>query len=414
MPILNKNSYFKLQTSLVSPETYIGSKHWHFPIIEKRDESFVFRIWDDTADNRDYWFIDVFSGTSFDCYPIETIVPEDILRKIWNKEIFLLVCNTHEGYHNVVGGIYEDLIVRSHIPEEQIILLSESADIIKEIEAVSKRYGKEHINVEWLRIFEANTKIWLSNRNINLPMTLEDKQYDKKFLCFNNHMHTHGRLHRGSIIALMCSMNMLDYGYISAGMYDEYPTWLDIFGELVVLHKNNDEIMSMLKENAQKILNIGKLIIDADYETLKNRDNAYFLNSVNQYYSNSYFSVVTETNCLARGKSFGEHTPPGRQLSEKTFKPIGYKHPFILVAPANSLALLKEIGYKTFSPWIDESYDTETDESVRLLLIVKEIKRLSELSPSELTEFLNNVREVCQHNYQVLLSKTSYNTKLNY
>jgi hypothetical protein len=156
MPILNKNSYFKLQTSLVSPETYIGSKHWHFPIIEKRDESFVFRIWDDTADNRDYWFIDVFSGTSFDCYPIETIVPEDILRKIWNKEIFLLVCNTHEGYHNVVGGIYEDLIVRSHIPEEQIILLSESADIIKEIEAVSKRYGKEHINVEWLRIFDEN------------------------------------------------------------------------------------------------------------------------------------------------------------------------------------------------------------------------------------------------------------------
>jgi hypothetical protein len=413
MPILNKDSFFKIQTSLVSPETYIGSVHWHFPTIQQRSESFMFRIWDDT-DNKDYWFVEVFSGTSFDCYPIETIVPENILRKIWNKEIFLLISNTHEGYHNVVGGIYEDLIVRSRVPEEQIILLTESADIIKEVEAVSKHYGKDHIKVEWIRIFEANTKIWLSDPNTNLPITLEDKQYDKKFLCFNNHMHTHGRLHRGSIIALMCSMNMLDSGYISAGMYEEYPTWLDIFGELKVLHKNNNEIMSMLKDNEEKILNIGKLIIDADYEILKNRDNAYALHSINEFYANSYFSVVTETNCLARGMSFGENTPPGRQLSEKTFKPIGYKHPFILVAPVNTLSLLKELGYKTFSPWIDESYDNETDESARLLMIVKEIKRLSELSPSALSEFLNSVRDICEYNYQVLLSKTVYNTKLNY
>jgi hypothetical protein len=413
MAILNKDSFFKIHTSLVSPETYIGSEHWHFPIIEKRNESFMFLIWDDT-DNKDYWFIDVFSGTSFDCYPIETIVPENILRKIWNKEIYLLISNTHEGYHNVVGGIYKDLIIRAHIPEEQIILISESADILKEVEAVSNHYGKKHIKVEWLRIFEANTKIWLSDPSINLPTTLEDKQYNKKFLCFNNHMHTHGRLHRGSLIALMCSMNMLDYGYVSAGMYEEYPTWSDIFGELKVLHKDNHEIMTMLKENEQKILNIGKLIIDADYEILKNRDNAYIQSSINNFYANTYFSVVTETNCLSRGISFGEYVPPGRQLSEKTFKPIGYKHPFILVSPAHTLSLLKEIGYKTFSPWIDESYDNETDESARLLMIVKEIKRLSALSPAALSEFLNNARDICEYNYQVLLSKTVYNTRLNY
>lgn len=414
MTILNKNSYNRLYTS---PES-VGSRHWFYPSITKNTEgNFFFHVWDDSE--QDYWFIDIFNGNAFDAYPIETIVPENILKKVWDKEIFLLVVNTHEGYHHVVGGIYLDLIIRANIPEEQIILVSESADIIKEVELVSKKHNRAPIKVEWMRVFEANTQKEMLHKKTPSPITLEDKHYDKKFLSFNRHMMTHGRLHRGSIIALLCAMNVLDKGYVSAGMLWEYPTWADILDEhgphgLYVLHKDNPEIMKLIVDNKDKILNIGKLIIDADYDVLLERNNAKLLPTTDYFYSNSYFSVVTETTCLAKGIFPGELIPPGRQLSEKTFKPIGLKHPFILVAPAHTLTLLKEIGYKTFSPWIDESYDNETDESARLLMIAKEIKRLSELSPSELTEFLNNVREICNYNYNMLLSKTSFATKLNY
>jgi hypothetical protein len=417
MTILNKNSYYRLHTSFVSETNYIGSYHWRFPTISKvTGGNFFFHVWDDSE--HDYWFIDIFNGNAFDSYPIETIVPEDILKKIWNKEIFLIIATTHEGYHHAVGGIYLDLIIRANIPEEQIILVSESADILKEVEAVSKKYNRKPIKVEWIRIFEANTLKEVRHQQTPFPVTLEDKPYDKKFLSFNRHMMTHGRLHRGSLIALLCATDLLDKGYISSGMFYEYPTWADIFDEngregLCHQHRDSPEIMKLLTDNKEKILNIGKLVIDADYDVLQERNNALILPTTDHFYSNSYFSVVTETNCFAKGLTEGELTPPGRQLSEKTFKPIGLKHPFILVAPANTLDILKEIGYKTFGPWIDESYDNETNESARMLMIVKEIKRLCELSPLELTEYLTNVREICNYNYNLLLSKTTYSTKLN-
>jgi len=409
MTILNKDSsYYRLYTSF----EVLGNEHWNYPTITKHPSNFFFHIWDDSE--HDYWFVDIFNGNAFDVYPIETVIPEDILKKIWNKEIFLLVVNTHEGYHHVVNGIYLDLVIRANIPEEQIILISESADIIKEVEAASNKYNKSPIKLEWMRVFEANTQKEIKHQKISIPTTLEDKHYDKKFLSFNRHMMPHGRLHRGSIIALLCAMNLLDKGYVSAGLLWKYPTWEDILTELYTLHKDNIEIMKLLSDNKDKILNIGKLVIDADYDVLLERNNAVILPTTDYFYSNSYFSVVTETTCLAKGIVPGEFTPPGRQISEKTFKPIGLKHPFILVAPAHTLEILKEIGYKTFSPWIDESYDNETDESARLLMIAKEIKRLCELPPTELTEFLNNVREICNYNFNMLLSKTSFSTKLNY
>lgn len=408
MALLNRDSYCKIHTSFEP----VGSPHWHMPSIRHITEgNITFQLYE-FDENKDYWFIEIYNGNAFECYPIETIVPEEILTKIWNKEVFLLVSNTHETYHNVVNGIYRDLIVRASIPIEQIILLSESADIMKEVDAVRKQYNLERIHAEWTRAFEFNAKMQLANYT-NTPTTLQNKHYDKKFLSFNRHMMPHGRLHRGCLIALLCANDLLDKGFVSAGMYYEYPTWNEILKELVLYH-NNKELLQILSDNEQKILNMGELTVDVDMTVLKERDNAYLLSSIANFYSDSYFSVVTETNCFANGIKPDEFTPPGRVLSEKTFKTIAVKHPFILVANAKSLTLLKDIGYKTFSPWIDESYDNETDESIRMLMIVKEIKRLCELSTDQLNDFLNNVREICEHNYQVLLSKTFYTSKLNY
>ena len=44
-------------------------------------------------------------------------------------------------------------------------------------------------------------------------------------------------------------------------------------------------------------------------------------------------------------------------LSEKTYKPIYMCQPFIIFGNPNSLKKLKELGYKTFDKWWDESYD---------------------------------------------------------
>jgi hypothetical protein len=59
---------------------------------------------------------------------------------------------------------------------------------------------------------------------------------------------------------------------------------------------------------------------------------------------------------------FGSRT----HLTEKTFKAIALEMPFILVAPAYSLKYLREYGFRTFAPYIDESYDSITDDIKRI------------------------------------------------
>jgi len=409
MAILNRDSYPKIHTSFEK----VGTPHWTAPVNKTVTEGNVtFQVYY-FDENKDYWFIDIYNGNAFECYPIETILPEEILRKVYNKEVILLISNTHETYHSCITGIYRDLVVRANIPIEQIIFLTESADIIEEVDIVRQKYNLERINVEWIRTFEFNAKSQFLHMFTNPPLTLENKHYDKKFLSFNRHMMTHGRLHRGGLIALLCAMNLLDNGFVSAGMFYEYPTWNDILQELKRYHSDNEEFIQILLTNEQKILNIGDLSVDVNSTMLKERDNAYLLPSISKFYADSYFSVVTETNCFAKGIMQGDITPPGRLLSEKTFKTIAIKHPFIIVARAKTLELLREIGYRTFSPWIDESYDNELNESARMLMIVKEIKRLCELSPDQLVYFLNNVREICEHNHQILLSKNKWTTQLN-
>jgi hypothetical protein len=50
---------------------------------------------------------------------------------------------------------------------------------------------------------------------------------------------------------------------------------------------------------------------------------------------------------------FGRRT----HITEKTFKAIALEMPFVLIAPAGSLAYLREYGFQTFDSVFDESYD---------------------------------------------------------
>jgi len=58
------------------------------------------------------------------------------------------------------------------------------------------------------------------------------------------------------------------------------------------------------------------------------------------------------------------------------------------------------MGYKTFDGLIDESYDNETDDNKRMLMIVNEIERLCNLSDTELETFLIEAKKIVDHNFK--------------
>jgi hypothetical protein len=69
------------------------------------------------------------------------------------------------------------------------------------------------------------------------------------------------------------------------------------------------------------------------------------------------------------------------------------------------LELLREIGYKTFHPYIDESYDLELDDDKRMRMIVNEIVKIANMSDSEVVEFIHNVKDIAIHNFNILRQK---------
>lgn len=111
-------------------------------------------------------------------------------------------------------------------------------------------------------------------------------------------------------------------------------------------------------------------------------------------YLNSYFYIATETYMDLSNKS----------LTEKIFKPIAQFMPFVFVSWPGSLNLLRELGFKTFNPFIDESYDNEQNSNIRLQKIYQEIKRLCNMPIHDLHNWYWAMEDILIHNRNHLVN----------
>lgn len=121
-------------------------------------------------------------------------------------------------------------------------------------------------------------------------------------------------------------------------------------------------------------------------------DNQYGSNESARYipedFNSTGISVVLET-------MFDD---PRIHLTEKILRPIACGHPFLLAAGPGSLEYLKSYGFKTFAPWIDETYDQETDSRLRLEKIVNSMKKVNALSEEEFGQVLIEIRQIAAFN----------------
>lgn len=91
-------------------------------------------------------------------------------------------------------------------------------------------------------------------------------------------------------------------------------------------------------------------------------------------------------------------------LTEKALRPIACGQPFMLAATHGSLEYLRSYGFETFSPWIDETYDTIEDPAQRLEAIVQEMKRIANLSKAEKTFMYAGLEEITIRNKKLFFS----------
>jgi hypothetical protein len=93
---------------------------------------------------------------------------------------------------------------------------------------------------------------------------------------------------------------------------------------------------------------------------------------------------------------FGRRT----HITEKTFKAIALEMPFVLVAPANSLEYMRSYGFRTFSDIFDESYDTETDDILRVEKVSRLLKDLDNQSERERQSIHRACLPIVEHNFR--------------
>lgn len=122
-------------------------------------------------------------------------------------------------------------------------------------------------------------------------------------------------------------------------------------------------------------------------------DNLINLGQIIPYeiYNNSCYSIITESSY---DNSFSFYT-------EKTAKALLSSRLFVMFAGQYYLKNLRNLGYKTFSDVIDESYDEIQDHETRWREAFKQVKYLCEQSQEKI---LKKIIPTVTHNYRLIMS----------
>jgi len=226
------------------------------------------------------------------------------------------------------------------------------------------------------------------------------KSYSKDYLSFNR-LILNDRSYRIYFTSQLLEKNILDKGAVSFSVADKKQSWKDEITD------KNSKLSEHAKRHAVVNLsgkNIESLILDGD--NLSGSQSADILRpqfgyrnpnflSGREYDTDAFWHIVTETVFYY----------DKLHLTEKIFKPIVSKQPFMLLAAPGNLEYLRSYGFKTFAGIIDESYDDIKDNDARIEAVVAQIKWYCDLTDDEKTEIQRKCEPIIEHNFHHFYGK---------
>ena len=256
-------------------------------------------------------------------------------------------------------------MLRENLPDRDIVKIQESIvdeNIAKRVVFLSVHKDNnrnfKHFNVcpQHFHNFSVdNRSIELSNDSCDFV----DKYDKRRFCCFLQHYSESPE--RKYLLSFLEKHSLLDKGFISA--------------------KNNAKDFNTIGKGGYSFTSYDSVFNDLDIATTIN---------------NSYINIIPEGNFTHRESQF---------VTEKPLRSFFYKKPFIMMNRQYDLRYIRSMGYKTFSPIIDESYDNIYSHSSRLIAICTEIKRLSNKPFTEFKKDMKQLEDICNHNYMIYQTK---------
>lgn len=228
----------------------------------------------------------------------------------------------------------------------------------------------------------------------------EDKIHNNlrpfKFLMFNRRL----RVHRIYSILYIYYKKIIDQFLISYNFIDKNCNLTQgrFKPEKNLLKEFTDN--EIAQELYLKIQNT-EPVKTVDYDNIGEISGVYYENF--EPYSESYINVVTETNFFEAGG----------YISEKTTKPLANLQPFIVIGTPFILKELRELGFKTFHPYINEEYDNIVDNDLRLQAVLDETYRISQIPIEEIHKWYQSILPILIHNQKLLLDSEFFSNYLN-
>jgi len=250
-----------------------------------------------------------------------------------------------------------------------------------EISLLKKKFLQEYRANDWYFFYHGFVALdWFHNYKY---LNFSHYKINKVFICLN-HLLSNNRSYRLNLLSHIKSKKIEQFGYVSAPLLSKDVIKNEILDE-------NSRLSIVAKKH---ILN--HLVHSADPMVLDSIDYKKASADIcHDYIHSAMWNVVTETNFY----------DDKLHLTEKIFKPIVTRRPFILVSAPGNLAYLRSYGFKTFSDYIDESYDDEQDPDKRIEMITRELEKLCQLSHTELMDMFDKMQDILEFNHQHFYGK---------
>ena len=247
------------------------------------------------------------------------------------------------------------------------------------------------LNVITYKHFEMDIKQRAKVDGINFQEQIEFKRNNLPNIKTYNCLQKRLRPHRIWFYKYLYDSNLLDRGMVSMNPFARTST--------------NFEGMTIPLDQIDN-LNQQLPLILYNHNNNEHDDRFYIDRIVPQAHLDTWVTVVSEA-------SFGD-SELTLFLSEKAFKPIACSHPFIFMGNKGSLAKLRDMGYKTFEGYIDETYDTLPTWQ-RYDAIIDSIRQIDTIEDK--ISWYESMRPILEHNKELLMSRMSFDnpayTKLN-
>jgi hypothetical protein len=210
-------------------------------------------------------------------------------------------------------------------------------------------------------------------------------KFDKVFMSLN-HLMTTDRSYRLTLVANYIENGIMDQGIVSLPLKDKNRS---VKEELFA----QDSKMSVA---AKKLVHKHVLPLSAPLIADTEYPDGYMSAATDfDFQRKAFWHVVAETVFYHKKL----------HLTEKIFKPIIARRPFLLVAAPGNLAYLKTYGFKTFYKWVDESYDNEQDDDKRIAMLVEQLKKLCALNKDDLYNMQQEMDDILDYNFNHFYGK---------